>query len=143
MLSKVLIGLLLACTLVQILDVVVHVVTHQIEIDRILGSCAILLWAIFSIACVYGAFPMLSKVPILVGLAATVLMTYLVLNIVFLAHEGLSNDGKPRVVFFVFVLITLGLGACSGVVQVRRTLTGEDGHKEGAPSSSTMIGTPS
>ena len=38
-----------------------------------------------------------------------VFLVYLVLNIIFLAGEGLTNEGRPRIPLFLFVLVTLSL----------------------------------
>ena len=103
-----------ALILFQILDIVVHIATNQVEVVRIISSVAIILWAVAILGTTLASVQIPSKA--LMALCVVILLIYLVLNIVFLVQEGAMNEGRPRIPLFLFVLITLGLGACGGGV---------------------------
>ncbi len=85
--------------ILQVLDIVVHAATDQLEILRVSSNGIILLWLA---VVMFGKFN--SKVPALGSVGA-----YLLLNIIFLAREGVTNPGQGgglRVALFLFVIVT-------------------------------------
>ena len=96
----------------QLLDIAVHVMTSEVEDVRIISSVTIILWAVAILGQTLASVQIPSKA--LMAVCVVVLLIYLGLNIVFLVQEGPMNEGRLRFPLFLFVLITLGLGACSG-----------------------------
>lgn len=85
--------------ILQVLDIAVHAATDQLEMLRVTSNVIILLWLA---AVMFGKFN--SKVPALSAVGA-----YLLLNIVFLIREGVTNPeqgGGLRVTLFLFVILT-------------------------------------
>ena len=110
-------GLLVGLIVLQLLDVVVHVATKQVELVRIVGSVLVILWAtaLAAMTCAGKTLPWKASV----GVWVLVMLIYLVLNVVFLAEFGPMNEGRPRIALFAFVLVTLGLAACGGRVYAK------------------------
>ena len=96
----------LAIALVQLFDIVIHIATNQVEPIRILSNIIILLW-------VAGGMMGWLKVrfrPTAVGAVGA----YLLLNLIFLALEGVTNEaqgGGLRVMLFVLIALTVALSA--------------------------------
>ncbi|CAJ1433343.1 unnamed protein product [Effrenium voratum] len=139
MLGKVAVSLLIACIVVQFLDIMVHVATDQVEILRIIGSVAIMIWAGIwaGLRCGGASFP--KMMPVLWLCWAAIALIYLVLNIIFLIEEGFTNDGRPRITLFLFVIATLGLG-CGGVFLLARAASSES--KAAEPTSAKAMQIP-
>ena len=99
--KRVLIPLVLLIVL-QILDVVVHVATQQIEPIRITSN------AVLSAGALAAVLLAVSASRFAIPLAVT---AYLVLNLLFLAQHGTVNPTTEalRLPMFVFVLGSLGL----------------------------------
>ena len=88
--------------ILQVLDIAVHAATDQLEILRVSSNGVILLWLA---VVVFGKFK--SKVP-----AIGAIGMYLLLNLIFLAREGVTNPeqgGGLRVALFLFVILTTAL----------------------------------
>lgn len=105
-------GLSLGLVLVQIFDVVIHAATNQLEPIRVTGNVIILFWLIVVGS---GRFKTNFR-PISFGSIGA----YLVLNLIFLAREGVTNpaqDNEPRVVLFLLLALTLILSAILTKVQ--------------------------
>jgi len=124
-------GLLLGLIILQLLDVVVHVATKQVEVVRIVGSVLVILWAIALavMTCAGKTLPWKASV----AACVLIMLIYLVLNIIFLAEFGPMNEGRPRIPLFGFVLLTLGLAACGGRVHVKDEVQGIKEVKEEVP----------
>lgn len=97
-------GFSFTLVLVQIFDVVIHAATNQLEPIRVTANVIILLWLT-----VIGSRRFTSKfLPISFGSIGA----YLVLNLIFLAREGLTNPAQgnePRVMLFLLLALTVTL----------------------------------
>lgn len=96
----------LAIALVQLFDIVIHVATNQVEPLRILSNIIILVWVGFA---VLGWLKSQFRPTAVVAVSA-----YLLLNLIFLALEGVTNEaqgGGLRVMLFGLVFLTVGLSA--------------------------------
>ncbi|MDP1545395.1 MAG: hypothetical protein Q8L87_05180 [Anaerolineales bacterium] len=94
--------LLILIAIIQLFDILIHAATDQLEFLRVTSNLVILLWlaAVFS-----GKFDA-KALPTAVGSIGL----YLILNMIFLAREGMNNSaqgGEPRVTLFVLVLLTV------------------------------------
>ena len=89
----------ISIALIQIFDIIIHAATNQIEIIRVVSNLIILLWLGIS---VLGKFNnKFSFIPVSV---------YLLLNIIFLAQNGLTNPqqaGELRITLFFLVFLTV------------------------------------
>jgi hypothetical protein len=87
--------------LIQFIDIIIHAATNQLEFLRVSSNIVILIWL---------AILFLSQInakPIWISMSGMGL--YLLLNLVFLAREGLTNPaqgGAPRVTLFALVILT-------------------------------------
>ena len=92
--------------LLQLFDIFIHAVTDQLEILRVTSNIIILLWlAIAETGKFNGKFPQI---------AAGSVGAYLILNITFLALEGVRNmeqSGELRVTLFLLIFLTTALSA--------------------------------
>ena len=104
--------LLVALAGVQLIDVVFHIATGQVEVLRLIASAVIVMAAVIARAVPVGS----AGITVIVVGAAI----YLVLNVVFLVDAGLVNPvtGAPRIPLFVFIALTLI--AAAALVVVRR-----------------------
>ncbi len=96
----------LAIALVQLFDIAIHVATNQVEPLRILSNIIILLWVA---AGVLGWLKARFRPTAVAAVSA-----YLLLNLIFLALEGVTNEaqgGDLRVMLFVLISLTVGLSA--------------------------------
>lgn len=103
----------IAIAVVQIFDIVIHVATDQAEILRIIANLVVLFW-------VMGVVWRRFRVGFL-PLSVAAVGVYLLLNLTFLALEGVTNPAQgdaPRTLLFLLVLLTVGLSA--GLVVVGR-----------------------
>lgn len=91
--------LVITITFIQIFDIIIHTVTNQIEIIRVLSNVIILLWLAISAS---GKFNQkFSLLPV---------AFYLLLNIIFLTQNGLTNPQQGdelRGMLFVLVISTV------------------------------------
>jgi hypothetical protein len=107
----------IAIALVQVVDIVIHMATDQVEIMRIIANLVILLWVV---GVAWGRFKT-GFLPISVGAVGV----YLLLNLTFLALEGVKNPAQgdaPRIMLFLLVLLTVGLSGWLVVVNGKRTV---------------------
>jgi len=80
--------------IIQIADIALHIISNQAEILRILANLIIIAW-------VFKFYNGNSK-----NINWTILGIYLIFNFSFLFIRGLSNNGDPRIFFWVAVLLT-------------------------------------
>ena len=101
--------------LLQLFDIFIHAVTDQLEILRVTSNIIILLWlAIAATGKFNGKF---------LQIAMGSVGTYLILNIIFLALEGLRNmeqGGELRVTLFLLIFLTTALSALLIYIRGRR-----------------------
>lgn len=91
--------------IIQVFDIFIHVATSQVEPIRITSNIIILLW--LTTVFIFSAFNA-NFLKIAIGSIAV----YLILNIIFLMLEGVTNaeqGGALRIMLFVLVLLTLTL----------------------------------
>jgi hypothetical protein len=104
--TAVLRGLKIGIAVIQLLDIIIHAATNQIEILRVSSNIIILLWlAVVASGKVNTKF---------LAVAISSIGLYLVLNLVFLAREGITNvehGGELRVALFLLMLLTITLSA--------------------------------
>jgi hypothetical protein len=96
--------LVIAIVIVQLIDIVLHAATHQLELLRVSSNLVILLWAAITVS---GWLRPNLRLAALVSIAA-----YLVLNLIFLALYGITNPaqgGALRVSLVVLIFATLAL----------------------------------
>lgn len=91
--------------IIQVFDIFIHVATNQVEPVRITSNIIILLWltTVFILSTFNVNF---------LKTAIGSIVAYLVLNIIFLMLEGVTNaeqGGELRVMLFVLVLLTVTL----------------------------------
>jgi hypothetical protein len=91
--------------IVQVFDIFIHIATNQVEPIRITSNIIILLWltTVFIVSTFNANF---------LKMAIGSIVAYLVLNIIFLMLEGVTNaeqGGELRVTLFVLVLLTVTL----------------------------------
>ena len=91
--------------IVQVFDMFIHVATNQVVAIRITSNIIILLWltTVFILSTFNANF---------LKMAIGSIVAYLVLNIIFLMLEGVTNaeqGGELRVTLFVLVLLTVTL----------------------------------
>ncbi len=79
----------------QIIDITVHVLSDQIEPLRILANALVIIWFI-------QIYMYKSK-----NLGYLVTTIYLGLNTLFLVLNGLSNNGEPRIFFWISISLTV------------------------------------
>jgi len=80
--------------IIQITDIVLHVISDQAELLRILANLIIIAWVLIF-------YNKKSN-----QLNWTILGIYLIFNFLFLNLRGLSNNGDPRIFFWAAVLLT-------------------------------------
>lgn len=92
--------------LIQLFDIIIHVVTNQIKPLRVSSNLIVLLWlAVVTSGRINAKF---------MQAAVGSIGAYLVLNLIFLALEGVTNPnqgGALRVALFLFVFLTVGLSS--------------------------------
>ena len=113
--SSALMFVAIGIAVIQVLDFLVHAATDQIELIRVTSNGLILLWL-----ALYAADRFKAKTPLV---SAVFIGGYLILNLVFLAQEGLTNPeqgGGLRIALFLFVLLTVSLSAWLAILMNRR-----------------------
>ena len=91
--------------IIQVFDIFIHVATNQVEPIRITSNIIILLWltTVFILSTFNANF---------LKMAIGSIVAYLVLNLIFLMLEGVTNaeqGGELRVTLFVSVFLTVTL----------------------------------
>lgn len=88
---------------VQILDIIVHFLTNQLEMIRVQSNIVIMMWTIF----LFIQTRAFSK-----SMITTISISiYLILNLLFIFQYGLVNSlsGNLRIALILFVLLTVSL----------------------------------
>lgn len=88
---------------VQILDIIVHFLTNQLEMIRVQSNIVIMMWTIF----LFIQTRAFSK-----SMITTISISiYLILNLLFIFQYGLVNSlsGDLRIALIMFVLLTVSL----------------------------------
>lgn len=97
-------GLSIGIALVQVVDIVIHAATNQLEPIRVVSNIVILLWlALLVVGRLQQRFLLIT---------AVFMTVYLALNGVFLATNGLMNaeqGGSVRVMLLLLVILTVAL----------------------------------
>ena len=105
----------IAIALLQLFDIAIHAATDQLEFLRVSSNVIVLLWL---------AVLASGKVNVKAGLAAiSAVGAYLILNLVFLAREGLTNPeqgGGLRVMLLLLVFLTVASSSALAYLQSRR-----------------------
>lgn len=107
-------GLCLIIVVVQLFDIAIHAASDQLEPLRVASNVIVLLWVVAVVAgWLRGRFRPIS---------ITAISTYLLLNLIFLAQEGVTNPnqgGALRTTLFLLVFLTMALSTLL-TVQHRR-----------------------
>jgi hypothetical protein len=89
---------------IQLFDILIHATTNQLEPLRVSSNIVILLWlAVVASGRVNARF---------LRTAMGAMGLYFILNVSFLAREGLTNaqqGGEPRIMLFLLMFLTLSL----------------------------------
>ena len=89
---------------IQLFDILIHAATNQLEPLRVSSNIVILLWlAVVASGRVNARF---------LRTAIGAIGLYFILNVSFLAREGLTNSqqgGEPRIMLFLLIFLTLSL----------------------------------
>jgi len=91
----------LGIVIIQLLDIVLHAATDQLEIIRVTSNLVILTWLATSFS---------GRVKNLFPISLGAIGAYLLLNVLFLAREGIYNmeqGDSLRVTLFVLLLLTV------------------------------------
>jgi hypothetical protein len=102
----------IALILVQLLDIIIHAATNQLEPLRVSSNIIIVVWLL--------VVAMRNVKLNTLQVAAFAIGAYLVLNVVFLALEGITNEaqgGSLRVALFILVSVTLLLSSAFTYLQ--------------------------
>ena len=102
--------------LVQLIDILIHAATSQLEPLRVASNLIILLWLAITAS---GRLNVKSLLTTVVSITA-----YLILNMIFLASEGLTNPeqgGTLRVALFTLVFITVALSGLFTYIREKST----------------------
>ena len=102
--------------LLQLFDIFIHAVTDQLEILRVTSNIIVLVWLTITAAGKFnGKF---------LQIAMGSVGAYLILNIIFLAFEGVRNmeqGGELRVTLFLLIFLTTALSALLIYIKGRQT----------------------
>lgn len=110
-------GLLAAAlAVIQVVDIVIHAGSNQLEPSRVLSNGLILLWVALVVSGRLGAWFLRASAALVGG--------YVVLNLAFLLTEGTVNptNDQPRVALFVLVGLTVVLS--SAIITRQRSQAG-------------------
>ena len=102
--------------IVQLLDIMIHAVTNQLEPLRVSSNIVVLLWLAIMASARFNTKTLL--------MAVLSIVVYSILNIVFLALEGVTNaeqGGELRVALFLLVFITVTLSSLLAYIH-RKTM---------------------
>ncbi len=106
----------LGIALIQLFDIFIHAVTDQLEILRVTSNIIVLVWLAIAAA---GKFN--EK---FLQIAMRSVSAYLILNITFLALEGIRNmeqGGELRVTLFLLIFLTTALSIFLIYIKDRQT----------------------
>ena len=101
--------------LIQLFDIIIHAATNQIEPLRVSSNIIILLWLAVVASDRFNAKFM--------QVAVGSIGSYLVLNLIFLILEGVTNPnqgGELRVMLFLLLFLTVGLSSRLTTLYSRR-----------------------
>jgi uncharacterized protein involved in response to NO len=104
----------IAIALLQLFDIAIHAATGQLEFLRVSSNGIILLWLAVSASEWRNAKGVLA--------AISAVGSYFILNLVFLAREGLTNPeqgGGVRVMLLLLVFLTMTSSSVLGYLQNR------------------------
>src|SRR5215208_4164864 len=107
-------GLGFGIATIQLLDIIIHAATNQLEIIRVTSNVIILLWLAFVAS---GRANIRFR-----GIAIRSISLYLILNIIFLESEGLTNaeqGGGFRLALFLLMILTLVLSTALAYIYNR------------------------
>jgi len=107
-------GLGFGIAIIQLLDIIIHAATNQLEIIRVTSNVIILLWLAFVAS---GRANIRFR-----GIAIRSISLYLILNIIFLESEGLTNaeqGGGFRLALFLLMFLTLVLSTALAYIYNR------------------------
>ena len=99
-------GLAIILILVQLADIAIHVAINDVEPIRVLSNLIIIGWTASLLASLNGVWERVSSVSL------TAVTLYLLLNLIFLAQNGLTNPHQgdtPRTALFVLLFLTCTL----------------------------------
>ncbi len=105
----------IAIALLQLFDIAIHAATDQLEFLRVLSNVIILLWLAVT------ALEWRNAKGVLAAISAV--GAYFILNLIFLAREGLTNPeqgGGVRVMLLLLVFLTVASSSVLGYLQSRR-----------------------
>ena len=108
----------IAIAVIQILDIVLHAATGQLETIRVSSNLVMLLWLAVATSGRVGAN--------FLSIATGSIGIYLLLNLVFLTREGLTNaeqGGELRITLFALVLLTVTLSTLLTFIYNKRSPT--------------------
>ncbi len=111
--NKLSIGLGIGIALIQIFDILIHASANQLEPIRVASNIIILLW----LGCLARGMFKHRFLP----LSAAFISAYLILNIIFLALEGLTNPaqgGAVRSMLLLLIILTMTLS--TAMIYLRR-----------------------
>lgn len=95
--------LAIGIALIQLIDIIIHAATDQLEFLRVTSNILILIW--LTVLC-------LTKVKTNRFASFGTVGLYLFLNLLFLAQAGFTNPtqgGAPRTMLFILVILTTAL----------------------------------
>lgn len=87
--------------LIQILDIIIHLLTNQFELTRVISNGCVIAWVLFI---------QLNVHKIIFNLVTTITLSiYIILNGLFLLENGWVNPTNQslRIMLFMFVLFTI------------------------------------
>lgn len=90
-----------AIAFIQVFDILIHAATNQLEFLRVTSNVIILIWLAVVASGRVGA-KSLPIAPLAIG-------AYFSFNLIFLALEGLTNEGEVRGMLFLLVGLTVTL----------------------------------
>ena len=105
----------IAIALLQLFDIAIHAATNQLELLRVSSNGIILLWLAVSASEWRNAKGVLA--------AISAVGAYLILNLIFLVREGLTNPeqgGGLRVMLLLLVFLTVASSSVLVYLQSRR-----------------------
>ena len=83
--------------LIQVADLIVHVLANQVEPLRITANIIIIIWLL------------LPSKNLTKSISLGSISLFAILNIYFLSQFGITNEGSPRIFFWGAVISTLAL----------------------------------
>lgn len=106
--------------IVQLLDIIIHAATNQLEIIRVSSNVILLVWSAIVASNRFNTKFLLT--------AISSISLYLILNMIFLAREGLTNTeqaGGLRTTLFLLMFLSIALSTGLTWQYTKRTLNRE------------------